>query len=186
MLLRRALLASALLCACLGPEPVELGTFRVVATRRTATCGPQSNAYFQRAEFDVSLQLNGQGALSWTPANSSATRGVWNGPARSFRLFQEEDVVAWAPDRRREIVGCTLRRSDVIEGVVEMAGGVDGGVLDGGSADAGATQVRSFTATETITYGVAFGDCRPILGAAEGQYTQLPCEVTYAFDAVRR
>ena len=186
MLLRRALVASALLCACLGPEPVELGHFRVTATRQSATCGPQSNAYFSRAEFDVSLQLTGQGGLTWTPAGSSPTRGLWNGAARAFRLSLEEDIVAWAPDRRREIVGCTLRRNDVIEGVVTMDGANDGGVPDGGSADAGAAQARSFTATETITYGVAAGDCRPILGAAEGQYTQLPCEVTSAFNAVRR
>jgi hypothetical protein len=183
MLLRRALCGFALLCACDGQEPVDLGRFRVVATRRSATCGPQSNTYFPRAEFVVRLQLTGQGGLTWTPAGSDGARGLWNGPSRSFRVLLEEDIVAWAPDRRREIVGCTLRRSDVIEGTVELES--DGGVVDGGNGDAGAPLARSFRATETIVYGVSAGDCRPIIGAAKGQYSQLPCEVTYDFDARR-
>lgn len=183
MLLRRALGVFALLCACDGQSPVELGRFRVVATRQSATCGPQSNAYFSRAEFEVILQLTGEGGFSWAPVGSSATRGLWSAPSRSFRVLLEEDIVAWAPDRRREIVGCTLRRSDVIEGTVELES--DGGVVDGGNGDAGAPLARSFRATETIVYGVSAGDCRPIIGAAKGQYSQLPCEVTYDFDARR-
>lgn len=166
----------------MGAEPIEIGRFRVIATRRSATCGPQSNVYLPRAEFDVSLHLTGQGGFSWTPAGSAPARGLWHAPARTFRVFQEEDIVAWAPDRRRDIVGCTLRRSDVIEGVIEM----DTATSDGGTPDGGTTRARSFTALETITYGVAAGDCRAILGAAKGQYAQLPCEVTYAFEAVRR
>jgi len=183
MLLRRALGVFALLCACDGQSPVELGRFRVIATRLSATCGPQSNTYFSRAEFEVILQLTGEGGFSWGPVGSSATRGLWSGPSRSFRVLLEEDIVAWAPDRRREIVGCTLRRSDVIEGTVELGRNDD--AADGG-ADAGTPQARSFRATETIVYGVSAGDCRPILGAAKGQYSQLPCEVTYEFNAHRR
>ena len=186
MLLRRALGVFALLCACDGQSPVELGRFRVVATRQSATCGPQSNAYFSRAEFEVVLQLTGEGGFSWGPVGSSATRGLWSAPSRSFRVIQEEDIVAWAPDRRREIVGCMLRRSDVIEGTVTLDtndDAADGGA-DGG-ADAGMPLARSFRATETIVYGVSAGDCRPIIGAAKGQYSQLPCEVTYDFDARR-
>jgi hypothetical protein len=183
MILRRVVVGLALLCACVDTAPIELGRFRVVATRRTASCGPQSNAYLPRAEFEVTLQLTGQGGMSWVPTGSDPTRGIWDGVARAFRVLQEEDIVAWPADRRREIVGCMLRRSDVIEGVVEMAPQGDGGAP---LADAGAMQARSFTATETITYGIAAGDCRPILGAAQGQYSALPCEVTYAFEALRR
>ena len=96
-------------------------------------------------------------STSWVPTGSDPTRGIWDGVARAFRVLQEEDIVAWPADRRREIVGCMLRRSDVIEGVVEMAPQGDGGAP---LADAGAMQARSFTATETITYGIAAGDCR--------------------------
>jgi hypothetical protein len=184
MILRRALGVFALLCACDGQSPVELGRFRVVATRQSATCGPQSNAYLSRAEFDVILQLTGEGGFSWGPVGSSATRGLWSGPSRSFRVLLEEDIVAWAPDRRREIVGCMLRRSDVIEGTVELES--DGGAnVDASTPDGGAPLARSFRATETIVYGVGAGDCRAIIGAAKGQYSQLPCEVTYNFDARR-
>lgn len=168
-------------CACEPGEMVSLGTFRVVATRTGMTCGAQSAPYAPRAEFTVALQV-AAGTLTWTPVGADPTRGTWNAPARVFRVFQDQDIVAWGPDRRRDIVGCVLHRSDVIEGTVEMSAG-DAGV----GGDAGAPEARSFTGTETIVFGVAQGggDCRPIVGAGDGQFSTLPCEVTYSLDARR-
>lgn len=185
------LAALALLAACQGDEPVSLGRFRVVATRATLTCGPQSMSFDPRVEYVVDLGVR-QGALRWQPSGATTVTGSWSAPSRAFRVVLEQDIAALPPDRRLEYPGCALRRADVIEGVVDFeadGGAGDGGAqVDGGAGDggAGAPRATSFRGTETIVFGALPGsDCRPLIGAAEGTFSTLPCEVTYRLEATR-
>lgn len=178
-----ALLSALLLSGCNeATEGERLGTFTVRATRTQNGCGAQMGAKLPSAEFDVTLSVQ-RGVLRWSPDGASSAMGTFDVFGRTFRLSLETDIVARAADRRIEYPGCVLRRNDVIEGVVSSApNGADGGASQG--VDAGST-VTGFRATETIAYGVAGGDCRPLVGAAEGQVLALPCVVTYDMTATR-
>lgn len=177
------LLSTLLLSGCDDTtEGERLGTFTVRATRTQNGCGAQMGAKLPSAQFDVTLSLQ-RGALRWTPVGATSATGTFDVFQRTFRLSLETDIVARAADRRLDYPGCVLRRNDVIEGVVSSTpNAIDAGSSQG--ADAGST-VTSFRATETIAYGVASGDCAPVVGAAEGQVLALPCVVSYQMDATR-
>ncbi len=183
---RTLLAACALLCACVPDDGVALGRFRVVATRGGNTCGAQSMQLDPTVSYAVELKA-ANGVARWVPEGATTVAGTWNAPARAFRFVLEQDLVAWQPDPRRDIVGCTVHRTDVIEGTVTFDDPDAGdGSVDAG-ADAGAAPVaRSFRATETIVFGPAPGsDCRPLVGAGDGQFTTMPCDVTYALSGSR-
>lgn len=186
----RALLvfACALLCfSCDGGTQVGLGRFRIIAARGANSCGPQSGLFNASATFDVELKV-GNGTLRWTPSSGETATGSWSASLHAFRVVLEQDAVAIPPDRRTQFVGCTIRRTDIIEGTISFDD-ADASVTADASAqvDAGTTPVaRSLTATETIVYGAVDGtDCRSLIGAGDGQLNAMPCNVTYALSGVR-
>lgn len=191
-------------CGSQSP-PADLGRWRVEATLTQNTCGPQSGSFPQRFAFQVTLGTR-QGAFSWTPDQAASALGTWDPQVGSFRIAQEITQVVAAPDRRIEFVGCTMRRADVIEGLLPVA--ADSGVFDAGardalsnvdasadagdaaagdaSVDAGPVDAPTFRASESIVYGAAEGsDCRAQIGAGQGQVLTLPCVVTYTLVGVR-
>lgn len=184
---RPVLLACALLLGCDSGPSVGLGRFHVVATRGANTCGAQALALQATVEFDVELKV-GEGTIRWTPSGADSATGSWSASLRAFRVMQESDIVAWAADRRTGRAGCTIRRADVVEGSVTFDD-ADASVASDASAqgDGGAAPVaRSFTATETIVYGATPGsDCAAAVGAGDGQFNAMPCNVTYTLTARR-
>ncbi len=183
---RILLAACALLCACEGDSSVTLGRFRVVSTRGANACGAQSMPLAPSIEYDVELKV-GNGVVHWIPNGATTTEGQWSAARRTFRIVLEEDVPVWPADVRRDVVGCTVRRTDVIDGTVTFDDADAGSGADA-SADGGATPTaRSFRGTETIVYGPAPGsDCRALVGASDGQFTTMPCNITYTLEGTRR
>lgn len=188
--MRRALgllLASRLIAACNEPtEAQRLGVYAVQATRTSDTCGSQLAGKVPSARFNVALSLR-QGVIQWGLEGADTTAGTFDVYQGTFRVAADSSSLRIAPDRRRDIVGCVLRRADVIEGVVSAAAGDAGPGLDAGGAangDAG-TVFSAFHATESIAYGTESGDCSALVGVGEGQALALPCLVTYRLDAER-
>jgi hypothetical protein len=173
------------------PQGSDLGTFAVQGTRSTNTCGAQSMELAPSIAYNVTLQITDT-TIQWRPSGGSSAMGTYDKATGAFRVTLEEDIVAWRSDPRRSIVGCTLRRSDILEGAITYDG-TDGGTSnnDGGQdagtgADAGAS-ARSFRATENVVFGPSPGsDCRPLIGAATGQFNTMPCEISYALTAQRQ
>lgn len=178
------LLSTALLGGCNdATEGERLGLYSVLATRSQNTCGSQMSGKLQSARFNVALSLR-QGVLRWTPEGAVAAAGSYDAFQGTFRIAVESTTQAIAPDRRREIAGCVLRRVDVIEGSVTAASdaGVPADTHEG--ADAGTT-VTGFRARETIAYGSERGDCAALIGVGAGQALALPCVVGYDLEATR-
>lgn len=183
----------------LGSTGDDLGTYDITLTMTANTCGAQYGGFQPSASFDATLSAR-SGTLRWRPTGAAESVGSVHGTT-SFRLSLQSDEQVIAPDRRYEYPGCVLRRSDVIEAVFTTASpdagsaGADGGQSDGGadvgadaSVDAGwAATVSGFTGTESIVLGQVEGtDCRPMVGAGNGQVNALPCTVSYAISARRR
>lgn len=186
--MRRALallLSTIVPGACVeATEGERLGLYSVLATRTTNTCGAQLSGKLPSARFNVALSLQ-RGVLRWTPQGTEGATGSFDVYQGTFRIAVEASTLRIAPDRRREIVGCVLRRVDLIEGSVTMS--ADGGV---GSNDASSnidagTVIGGFRAQETIAYGTESGDCTPLIGVGEGQAFALPCQVGYQLEATR-
>ena len=173
-------LSVILLGGCNDAEQGErIGLFSVLATRTQNSCGAQLSGKRSSARFNVVLSLQ-QGVLRWTPEGASTATGTFDVYPGTFRISLEESSERIAPDRRREIAGCVLRRVDVIEGSLRAV--ADAGVQS--DPDAG-SRVVGFTAQETIAYGVESGDCGALLGVGQGQALALPCVVGYQLDATR-
>ncbi len=196
------LLFSVFFAACNDGNAEEpLGTLEVVAERTANTCGTQSQAYPARFEFSVRLLRRGQ-FLRWQAVGAAETTGTLDPRTGAFRLSLEQRIMVAPPDRRRDFPGCSVQRSDVIEGTLTLTerGSSDGGsdASEAGSADAsvattdgGATPradagivATGFQGIETIQLGeVPGGDCRELIGVAAGQVTSLPCVVNYTLRA---
>lgn len=160
-------------------EGQRLGLYSVQATRTANSCGAQLADKLPSARFDVALSLR-QGVLTWTPESATSASGTFDVYQGTFRLALESSIPKIATDRRREVVGCTLHRVDVIEGVINTSG--DAGPSS--NVDAGTT-VTGFRAQESIAYGVESGDCAAVIGVGAGQAFALPCVVAYQFEATR-
>ncbi len=172
-----------------SPEPEPLGTFSVTSIMRSNTCGPQVAEVLSLATYEVDLALRSD-TLTWSPRGASQARGAYNSGTGAFRLVHEQTVTVVQPDPRREVAGCMLVRADVIEGVVDWSS-ADGGVVDDvptfGQDASTAPRARGFRGTETVVWGPTPGsDCRGLLGAQQGQFIALPCELTYSLTAAAR
>lgn len=160
-------------------EGQRLGLYSVQATRTANSCGAQLADKVTSGRFNVALSLR-QGVLTWTPETAVAASGSFDVYQGTFRISLESSIPKIAADRRREVVGCTLRRVDVVEGVINTSG--DAGLAS--NVDAGTT-VTGFRAQETIAYGVESGECSAVIGVGAGQAYALPCVVGYQLEATR-
>lgn len=187
-----------------GHTEESLGTLEVVAERTANTCGLQSQEYPLRFGFNVRLLRRGQ-LLRWQAVGAAEATGTLDPRTGAFRIALEQQINALPPDRRRDFPGCTIQRSDVIEGTLSLVaraadgGGADGSAdaqaapsdgggdagADAGAADAG-VMATGFQGTETIQLGaVPGGDCSELIGVGATQVTSLPCAVSYTLRATQ-
>ncbi len=181
-------------CDSMTPAPHgHAATFGVDATLMQNTCGPQALTVASHMSFQARLAYDRAQATWSLVASGASASGEWIDAPPSFRISTSSYTMLRAADRRYGVAACVLYRFDQLEGNVSgllpdlsVAAALDGSsvldALDGTAAleptDAGPT---TFSATESIVYGVADGaDCRDKIGAAPGQFIALPCQITYA------
>jgi len=171
------------------------GTFAVQGTMTVNTCGPQAVVALSHLMFGAVLAYS-RGRSTWSlPQTGVTVSGTWSDAPPEFRVSTSQYSTLRPGDRRYQLAACVIERFDVIDGTVSgllpeanvtpLDSGVD--VIPDGATllppDAGGA--TTFTATETIVYGAASGaDCRDFIGAGQGQYLTLPCELVYAMDGV--
>lgn len=179
----------------LGEPGEDLGTYDITLAMTQNSCGAQYGGFPSRVQFSSVLSSR-SGVLRWKPENATEVSGTLTGTT-GFRLSLESDQATIAPDRRYQYPGCVVRRSDVIEAVFTARTSTQTPSADGGSdsnTDGGvppdggwASTVTGFDGSESVVLGQVEGtDCRPMVGAGNGQVNALPCTVTYSLSARRR
>ena len=149
---------------------VELGTYRVIATRTGGNCGQWREE--ETYSFSVSLTLR-PGLLRWAENQGAPVDGSLDQRAAAFRITLEDAAQLAPPNRAQEYLGCTMVRHDVIDGTFE------GAIPDPSTPDA-AVVYPPFRASYSISWAPAPGsDCRPYVGALAQQWATLPCSTTY-------
>jgi hypothetical protein len=150
------------------------------------------------------------GVVRWRiPAAGIVASGTHDSRTQQFRLVDDRAIVVRPTNTRTGVVGCALRRVEVIDGKItgtlpfldiEAHRGdamaveqdvfvsadaelrADSGVVvtvDGGAL----TQWPAFTAVQTIGWAVIpGGDCSGALGVGQGQFIALPCQQQYTIN----
>jgi hypothetical protein len=165
------------LVGCPEPQPgVELGTYRVIATRSGGTCG----AWREPAQYSFNVRLTiRSGVLRWAQTSGSPIDGTLDARASSFHVTLQDYAQLAAPNRAREYLGCAMVRQDVVDGTFQ------GTLPDPAAADAAAS-MPPFRGTYSTSFAPAPGsDCRPYIGALEQQWAALPCSTTYTLEGAR-
>lgn len=157
-----ASLAFLLVVACSGtPLPgTQLGTFKVVGTAETNSCGLGAPNPWT---FDVQLSQQGS-TLYWSWMDGSP---LVSGTLDASSHTSIDDTQSGNVDGTEAGLGpCTMQRADDLE--VTLAEG-------------------SFTGSLTYSFTVPTGsDCSDQLAASGGQYSTLPCTVNYSLTASRQ
>jgi hypothetical protein len=144
----------------------ELGTYSVVASLSSSTCGPGALGAKDLWEFEVKLSQDGHD-LYWLNG-AEAIPGDIAGDGVSFGFDSHVVVPVIEPGKGQP--GCAIARTDSGSGKLSSA----------------APPVDAFTGT--LRYGfsaVAGSDCQPVL-AVEGGFHALPCEMAYSMTAARQ
>lgn len=169
--MRRTLLG---LCVCLagcsgGKDPKvpgeALGTYSVVASLDSSSCGPGALGSSDLWEFQVKLSQDGHD-LYWLNG-AEAIAGDLAADGVSFGFDSHVVVTVIEPTKGQP--GCSMARTDTGSGKLSSA----------------APPVDGFQGT--LRYGfqpLSGSDCQPLL-AVEGGFHALPCEMTYAMKAAR-
>jgi hypothetical protein len=159
--------ASVLLNCSDSPLPgTQLGTYRVVATLQTNTCG---NGLGAPNPWTFDVQLSQQGStLYWSWLDGSAPlSSTLSDNAVSLTNSQTSNVDSTADGGAGP---CTMQRADTVQVT-----------LGSGSPPA------SFKGAVRYAFSVSGGaDCSDQLSAAGGSYDALPCSVTYSTTATRQ
>lgn len=144
----------------------ELGTYAVVSTLQTSTCGPGALGSKDLWQFQVKLSQEGHD-LYWLNG-AEAIAGDLAADGVSFGFDSHVVVNAIAAGKGQP--GCAISRIDTGSGRLSSS----------------APPVESFEGT--LRYGfqpLAGSDCTPLM-AVEGGFHTLPCEMTYAMTASRK
>ncbi|HVJ17655.1 MAG TPA: hypothetical protein VM686_19675 [Polyangiaceae bacterium] len=143
----------------------ELGTYGVVGTLSSSSCGPDALGATDPWQFEVRLSkadrelfwLNGREAI----AGRLSTDGV------TFEFETRVEVEALPAERGRK--ACVVSRSDQAQGVLSAAAG----------------DVLAFSGELAFGYSVLEdSDCSPLVGVTGG-FAALPCSMAYALQAAR-
>lgn len=160
-----ALLALALLAACSdSPMPGRvLGMYKVTAQSKTNTCGLGAPDPWT---FSVQLSLDGS-TLYWSWLDGTALRsGTLSSGAASLKTSSSAN----ADSTDAGLGPCTLQRDEDLEIT-----------LPSGSSP------PSFSGSIAYGFTPASGaQCGDQLTSGGGQYTQLPCTLTYTVSATRQ
>jgi hypothetical protein len=153
-------------CADKAMPGEELGTYKVVATKKVDTCGPGVGAI---DPWIFTIQLSRQvSTLYWSTMDGSP---LLSGPLDSRSEATLTTTVTANVDGTDAALGpCTMQRSDQI--VVALGSGVPPG---------------SFAATLTYTIAPVTGStCDDQLTTSGGSYAALPCTLSYDATASRQ
>ncbi|HMJ12595.1 MAG TPA: hypothetical protein VK524_14320 [Polyangiaceae bacterium] len=143
-----------------------LGDYSVKAELQNSTCGEGALGSQEEWQFDV--RLSRKGSLLYWLNGREAISGNIAADGVSFAIETNVKVEALSPGRGR--LGCTIWRSDRTSGK-----------LMGQAED-----VPGFTGQLGFAYTPeGNSDCTELMGVAGG-FAGLPCEMTYAYSAVRR
>jgi len=143
----------------------ELGSYRVVATLESSSCGPGALGSKDLWEFDVKLSRDGND-LYWLNGKE-VIPGTIASDDISF-AFDSGVVVPVIPPGKGEL-GCSIKRTDTASGRLSSS----------------STDVTTFKGT--MRYGfqpLQGGDCQGLIGV-EGGFYALPCEMNYGMNATR-
>ena len=142
-----------------------LGTFHVIATLESSTCGPGALGSTDLWEFDVKLSREARD-LYWLNGKE-AIPGRIAADGISF-AFDTRAAVEAIPAANGQ-AGCTIVRSDTANGVLSSP----------------STDVSSFSGRMRFGYAPSPGsDCLSVVGV-DGGFASLPCEMSYLVDAAR-
>ncbi len=143
----------------------ELGTYHVIGSLESSTCGPGALGSSDLWEFDVRLSRDGND-LYWLNGEE-AIPGRIAADGTSF-AFDTRAVVQAVPAEKGN-PGCAIVRSDTANG----------------SLSSSSTDVSNFTGRMRFGYMPQAGsDCTPLVGV-EGGFAFLPCEMSYLVKADR-
>ena len=187
--MRRHLFAGLLLLglstACLTPEEGAtpsgdtIGRYQVQASLTNNECG-EGHPAPTALDFVVDL-----GHLP------GSTRGYWklpDGPeiegqmerGEGFRFVSATDAVAIEPDPNTGAPGCSITRTEIVEGALEAAEEV------APDAGPGAQDEEHLVGTTTVRItAVPGGDCTALLAVYGGPFPTVPCELEYDLDGQR-
>lgn len=143
----------------------SLGTFRVVATLESSSCGPGALGSPELWEFDV--QLSRESSVLYWLNGEEAVGGNIASDGRSFSI--ESTSIIDLAESRPGVLGCSIGRRDTATGTLDNE----------------TTDVPAFTGS--LAYGyVPLGesDCSGAIGV-EGGFAALPCEIRYTMTAKR-
>jgi hypothetical protein len=170
--MRKAALALLLpILACSGNKDPkipgdELGTYQVVATLDSSTCGPGALGSTDVWQFDVKLSRDGD-YLYWLNG-AEAISGAVAADGVTFAFDTQVVVQAVAPGKGQP--GCAIARID------SGSGTLANDTLD----------VDSFNGRLRYGFQATQGsDCQSVLGV-EGGFYSLPCEMSYLLAGKRK
>ena len=150
----------ALVTACAGPrdtrEPGEkLGTFAVNGSLLGTTCGKAAPTF----RYEVRLSREGN-TLNWVQGSTVPLQGLIDEAGR-VRVVAELDVVVAKADERAGALGCTMHRTDTLSATLQ------------------GEPPTSFVGALVYKFSAKSGDCAGQLASAGGEFSTLPCTMTY-------
>jgi len=145
----------------------QLGTFHVVGTRVSNTCGEGALGTTPTWEFDVDLARD-DGVLYWDNGAEVVSCAL----ADDDKTFSVETLIV-VNMRSEETTGygpCSVRRRDVASGALSDAG----------------EDVKKFTATLAYDFAPTEGSqCWDLVEGEQPIFAALPCAMTYTLSATR-
>lgn len=177
--LSAGLLLLALSTACLTPEEGastegdEVGTYQVQASLTDNQCG-EGHPAPAALDFVVDLaHLPGSTRGYWKLPDGPQLEGELERGA-GFRFVSSSDAVAIEPDPNTGAPGCSVTRTEIVEGTLEAG---EDAAPDAGP-DAPGEERLVGTTTVRIT-AVPGGDCTALLSVYGGPFPTLPCDLEY-------
>lgn len=164
------------LCVCLlvagcgdgghgGIPGEELGTYGVVASMASSSCGEGALGATDPWQFEVRLSRADRELFWLNGREAIAGRLAADGVTFSFETGVEVEAL---PESRGQ-KACIVSRGDRAEGVLSAAG----------------DEVLAFSGSLEFRYAALEGsDCSPLLGVAGG-FETLPCSMAYALEGSR-
>jgi hypothetical protein len=151
----------------------SIGQYRVTGTLEESSCGDGYPAP-ETSTFYVELRREPDSSYGyWKLPNAPLVAGLLD-PSGSFRFTESQQVSGVEPDPVNGVVGCDLRRDEIVAGSLGSETDDAGQRADAGSDDA------SLIGTTTIRVTpIAGSDCSPLLLPAGGAFPVLPCELRY-------
>jgi hypothetical protein len=186
-------------CLLLGNSPctasttvpgTSAGTFSVTETMASNAC---AGGFDPDPTLVYTTDIRAEGTVAyWHRGDTPIASGTYTS-AGHFHFVSQQDVPAYGGDAGvGGPVGCTLRETQIIDGMLAL-GALDAGVAvdassssDGGldaGPDAG-VHSTGFTGTDTIQISIAPGsDCSLLFATNGGPFSTLPCTAAYDMSA---